>query len=175
MVMKKLYGYALWALPDNKSSERLQAIIETFCQRYHSPPFVPHITLVHMMEGTKALLLAQAVKIASQFCPFDVSFTTVGAEEDPYRALYLIAAPTEKLSECYRTALSSFGIAPKKPFFPHISLLYGVIPNEEKEKFKNELYTCLPLTVSISTLSLWSVDGEPDDWKEISRLPLQGS
>lgn len=173
--MKKLYGYALWALPDSGSSQRLQEIIDMLAQRYNTPSFVPHITIAHMLEGTEALLLAHCVRLASEMHSFSWTLDKCEIGDDVYRSVYFTGSRFERLYDCHTQALTHLGLTDEKPFFPHCSMLYGSLEQAEKEHIRKELELLLPMSLSVTALALWSVCGEPADWKEMGRIVLNGS
>lgn len=163
---------AVWLAPEGDARERLAAVIRAISTRFHTPCFDPHVTLVGGVTGPEAQVLGGTRDLAAALRPLRVTLATVIAREEYYQSLVMTVEPTRELSEARARARVVLGGRQGSPFFPHLSLMYGRIPQTEKEMLLRELGNSVGHTFLARSLEVVSVAGLPEDWCRIESFPL---
>jgi len=159
--------YSLWLQPDVDITYRLQGYIDKLSTKYETPVFEPHVTLLGGLRSTETELLSLAETLASSLRPFELKLTKAGYTEHYYQSLFIHIKKSSSLMEAHSLSCRLFDCDPKKKYMPHLSLLYGELSQNEKERILNiigrEFYT--PFTVK--SLDLIKSDGKPKDWEKV--------
>lgn len=170
--MRQLSGYALWAIPDEPLYTLLFDLIKRFSRERGTPSFIPHCTIASDITGESSHLIQRGHLIATSTHPFSLLCIAIDYDDNPYRSITLRVQSTEELLTLHSNAIEAFGLNPSKPYSPHISLLYGILPLSEKQSLTNSLPLQLPFTVPVSTIALWSVEGFPHQWHLVAQYAL---
>ena len=102
--------------------------------------------------------------------PVELHMESVGMEGDRFHSLFVRVRKTRELDGLFRRAREAFG--GEQEFYPHISLLYGVIGNSEKEQAlrgRNDHRMC---RADSRVLALYDTTGDVGEWREVAAFPL---
>lgn len=147
-----------------------QKTVTDLSTRYHTPNFIPHITLLGSITGQEKDLLAKLHHIAQTLKTFRVSFTDIGAEQFFFRSLYLKVNPYPKLLQANQKCQETFGT--NIPFMPHLSLLYSNLTNKQKEPIIHQLRSRHWPNFIVNSLHFYKCDGEVKDWILVDKIPF---
>ncbi|CAM6091646.1 unnamed protein product [Calypogeia fissa] len=175
--------YSVWALAPSEhpglrpATEHLQRI-------YGGPNVEPHVTVLGSVpfnsveEGAAKLQdLARSLK------PITYRIRGVDQGRSYFQCLFLTVDPTPQVLEANAQAKRVFKVAESQnAYFPHLSLLYGGLTDEDKKKGKalaEEKFGDILVNSEfvVSSLTLWTTDTEDKlltSWKKVAEFPLQG-
>lgn len=126
--------HSLWILPED--TQRYQKIIDELAEKYNSPRFRPHITLVGDIKDKD--IFEKAKRLASEMKPFKIKITKPSYMHDYYRCV-LALAEKNKIMDYAKLAREIFSDYNKREYIPHLSLLYGNMDEETKKRIVSEL------------------------------------
>lgn len=121
-------------MPCSEQERELATIVRELAERFNSPIFRPHLTLVEDMPRSCVELTPLLERLADGAACFESSVETV--EESPlyYRSFYARFPVTDPLRRLKDKAVSLFEVGSLDTFMPHISLAYGVAESSDKTK-----------------------------------------
>lgn len=162
--------YSLWLIPDEPAFSNSSKIIENLSEKYNSPKFIPHITLLGRMEGEEEDLIKKTEKLVTQLFPLTIKLESFGFSEYKHKALYLNVEKSEELLSANKKASKIFNHDAE--FAPHLSLLWGTFDIDLKLKIIEDLGEQND-TFKISSIVLYDItDTNENLWKEIKRLKI---
>ncbi len=160
-------GYALWLLPQVTDRQRLYEIIAKLSQRYGTPTFEPHLTLLSGIKMPENELTNAVSGFAKSLKPIQLLGKEFGTTEKFFQCFFLKVELNDMLLELRKEAHPLFGSDTNKSFLPHISLMYGYISKQDKDTLKREFSTLLPLQLTIDTMALWYIDEKMENWRKV--------
>jgi 2'-5' RNA ligase len=167
--------YALWLLLAEPAHARYADLIRRLSERHATPPFEPHVTLLGKIAGEETGLVARAEQLARELAPFDIQLLDAVCLDEYFRALFIEVALAPPLNDARAAACRRFGRRAADEFYPHLSLLYGDLPEREKESILDDIGRYFDETVRIDRIALWRVDGAPAAWRALAHCALGGS
>lgn len=165
--MPKPATYSLWLQPSGKMAFQLQEKIRKLSEKYGTPLFAPHITLLGGLHSTKAGLISLSDTLASTLHPLDLTLTTAGCRNRFYQSLFIYVEKSKPLMELRSMAERFFDASDDENYMPHLSLLYGDFTRKEKEKMLNGIGREFYRKISVKSLALMQTNGKPEQWKKI--------
>ncbi len=106
----------------------LAGIVGDLSDRFGTPLFAPHLTLLGDTETTPAALERAIAAAANAIATFPEPVSVVEGSDAYFRSFYARFAVSPALTEL-KQALDPKGLA---SFMPHVSLLYGEVEAEPK-------------------------------------------
>lgn len=166
--------FALWLLPANDSAARLGAIMQRLQQRWRTPVFPPHITLLSGSTADFDTLAARLPTIAASIAPQLLQVETMAMEAYYFRAFYLRLARTEEILAAHAGVAAAFACPARTGYAPHLSLLYGSIARAQKLALGEELHSELPSRLTADRLQLVRLAVAVSDWEPLDTCELAG-
>ena len=123
--------------PENEAA--LQRIVENLAGQFASPLFQPHSTLVEEQDREPAELAAACLRSAAETERFSAAIQRIDTGDLYFRSLYALFSPEGALTTLRRSVLEALSLEMPCTFMPHISLLYGVERQAEKERARATL------------------------------------
>lgn len=163
---------SLWLIPPGGLAAELSGIIARLSDKFSTPRFQPHVTFISRLSGPADEMRSRTADLAACLPPFDVYLTTLGYTNDYFRALFIAVDQTQPLIEAQATARRVFKQSSDRPYQPHLSLLYGHLPNSIKEALIAEIGRDFRRTFRVTHLYLVSSEGEPAEWHHLGEFPL---
>jgi hypothetical protein len=163
---------SLWLMPEGEVGERLAAWIERLSDRFRTERFPAHVTLLSGLSGHEPELAERVRLAAAGLSPIAVHLDTVEGRDEHFRCLFVRAVEPEELVAAHARAAEAFGRAPDAGFLPHLSLVYGTLPEEKKRDLAHEAGSDLDTRFEARTLHLWSTAGPVASWRELAAFPL---
>jgi len=165
--MGRSHSYALWLEPSGDVAFKLQERIRKLSKQYDTPPFSPHVTLLGGIKATETELVPLANTLAASVEPFDLELTKAGCHNTYYQALFVHVKENSELKELRKNACRLFDCPADEKFMPHLSLLYGNLPREQKERILNMVGRDFYIQFPVKNIVLMQIDGEPANWKKV--------
>lgn len=161
--------YSLWLRPQGEIAFSLQQRIEKLSKKYDSPTFEPHVTLLGGLSAGETELTQLTETLARSLHPFDLILTQADVGNTFYQSVFARVKKTDEIMNARNTAKQLFSVEAdeKKDHFPHLSLMYGDFPRDEKERVLNAMGREFHIRFSVSNLLLIETSGKPKDWKKI--------
>src|SRR5690606_30965655 len=131
--------YSLWLMPPAAVYDRFARLIDALSRRFGTPRFAPHITLASTGAELAGDAPARAAALAAELAPVPVRLLDVAHTDDYFRSLFVRAQRTPALLAAHRLAAARLGTEPAEDFMPHLSLLYGELPRDTKERLIEEI------------------------------------
>jgi len=163
--------YHIWLIPED--GDIFKSAIKQLSETYKSKLFDPHVTLVSGITGNQDELVGRTENLARALSkmvlqPMEFSYT-----REFYRALFIVIKSSHELSDANLLAKNIFNLSLDQDFMPHLSLFYGELPSEEKEKIKKQLSNDLLLPFVVGSLVLFCTDMQSCDWFSVANFTLQ--
>jgi 2'-5' RNA ligase len=159
--------YSLWLRPFGDIAFSIQQRINKLSDKFGTPKFEPHVTLISGLRHGETELVQLTKTLAGSLKPFDILLTNAGYRNKYYQSLYVHVKKNEALMNAYQTALHLFDIEESEEFIPHLSLLYGDLSQQEKERILSVMGREFHIRFEVHSLLLVKTGGLPSEWKKI--------
>ncbi|KAF3340843.1 cyclic phosphodiesterase-like protein [Carex littledalei] len=173
--------YSVWAFPPESVLARLKSVMSGLRSEFGGPVFEPHMTVVGAIRLTPESALEMIRSSTSGLRPYKVKVASVSRGTFSSQCIYLLIEPYKEVMEASAHVCGHFGYQRSTSYMPHLSLLYGDLTDEEKEKAvkkTEELDKELcGLEFEISELTLYKTDPEDKSlksWEKIEVCRLDG-
>jgi hypothetical protein len=163
-------GVALWLTPEEETRAALASLIADLAARFGTPAFEPHVTLLTglRLSGTEVVRRASALALE----PLTLSLRPAEGRNQTFRCLYLPVVETLRLLHAVALARSAYGIQDEGPYEPHLSLVYGILEQDEKSKLAKEISTSVPTSIRFAALDVVKTQGPVTEWRRLARFPI---
>lgn len=162
-------------MPPAPVRERFARLIETLGQRLGTPRFAPHVTLGGATNLAEKEVCARTEALARRLAPVPIRLTEVGYTDEYFRCLFVLAERNVELLAAHRLACECFGKPPAADFMPHLSLVYGTLSREQKERLIDEIGRRFDVSFRADSISLCLPSGPPPHWRLRGPFPLTGN
>ncbi len=159
--------FGVWLMPEINMRQALCELIGALASEYGTVPFEPHITLLSGIDAEREVLSAGMRALAGQLTAVTVELGSVEYRPEYFRSLYVAVRPHGLLETARDLARSQFRHALAGPYEPHVSLLYGDLPEGLKHAAAARLSHRLPRTMRLDRVSLYDLSGAPDAWSMV--------
>ncbi|KAJ6371565.1 hypothetical protein OIU77_001970 [Salix suchowensis] len=176
----QMNDYSVWAIPPEAVGEKLKSLMGALRSEFGGPEIPPHITVV----GATSLTEQDAVEKFRSACEglkaYHAMADLVIAGAFPSQCLYLLFHSTPEVMDASAHCCRYFGYTRSNRYMPHLSLLYGTLTKDEKNKAREKAYvldeSIDSLIFQISRLALWKTDRKDkftlESWKQIAECSL---
>ncbi len=152
-------------------AERLAARIDRLAQRFGTPRFRPHATLLGAM-ACRGEAEACMERLATPHPPMTLPVEGIDGAEAPFRVFYLRLGQTPELTHLRKTARARCPHGETRPWFPHLSLLYGTLDRSTRQRLAAEWATGLPDRIPFDRIALVDARGPVSQWRVLAAAPL---
>ena len=161
--------HSLWLEPTGETAYKLQQRIKELSEKYETPVFTPHVTLLGGLTASRTELEALTDTLASSISPFELNLTKAGYLSTFYQSLFIHVEQNEGLTHLHSNACQLFDCPDeyKHEYMPHLSLLYGDLNQKQKEKILNNIGREFYIRFTAKKVVLMQTDGMPEHWKRI--------
>ncbi|ONK81971.1 uncharacterized protein A4U43_C01F34790 [Asparagus officinalis] len=167
--------YSVWALPPPEVSDRIKALTATLRSEFGGPQFDPHITVVGAIRLTRESATRYLRTASESLSPYAARVAAV-ARGFFYQCVYLLIEPTPEVLEAGAHCSKHFGYEAPTPYMPHLSLLYGDLTEEEKEKARKRVEELdaglVGLAFKVSSIGLFKTDTEDKSLKSWEKIEI---
>ena len=131
--------HAIWLTFSKNDRDYLKKIIDELAEKYHAPKFEPHITVYGLVDSEMILIENIAKETTLNCNSFLVEKSEILQSEELWKTVYVELKMNKQLEWIYQNLKRHFEKIVKYEFNSHISLIYKILPIEEKIKIINEL------------------------------------
>lgn len=132
--------YSLWLVPQKDDEIYLSKIVNQLSEKYEAPTFVPHLTILGDIEIDLENLKKIVDQTFRKVKPFAVNITAVKFTENFRKTLFIEFEINNTLKNLFNELSEKTDKRSITTFTPHLSLIYKIMPNNDKEKIINNLY-----------------------------------
>ena len=155
----------LWLMPPAPTQQRFAALIDRLSRRVGTPCFIPHVTLIGSLFSPESEVVRCVEQLASTLAPIPVRLAGLGWSDQYYRCLFMRAEPSAELLAAHREASDRLGVPPEADFFPHLSLIYGNLAENEKTQIVQEIGASFDVSFTAAQICLCRPVGSPEQWR----------
>ncbi|GHP03640.1 hypothetical protein PPROV_000239500 [Pycnococcus provasolii] len=184
-------SYSVWIGPPKESRAALlhRQVVDKSARHLSTPPFEPHVTLFAIVQGRQDAVLAAARRVAARTPRIPVRFKSVAKGERYFQCVYLLAEKNDVLvnaNAALAREMASIGRVetPNDLYMPHLSLVYGHLPEHAREEMRTSISTEFGeallgndgafVAESISVHETDPKDTSMKSWRTIAEYPLKG-
>lgn len=130
---------SVWLVPQKNDEKELTSIIDNLAKENDSPVFTPHLTLIGNTNiGFEDVKSAVDEVFANQK-PFTIKTQKVSKSELFFKTVFIEFDINETLRNLFQAFSERTDKRSIDNFKPHISLVYKIMPEDEKTKIINSL------------------------------------
>jgi len=166
-------GYALWLVPAEPAFGLLSRYIARFSRKLSTPQFDPHITLLGGITLPEEETLARSAALAANLTSFQIELDGISCLDEYFRCVFVGVIPDVSILKAHQVARGIFDMDDEQPYMPHISLVYGKLPQETKERIVAELASMTVGRFEVRRLAVWRVSGPAHEWTCIKEFDLK--
>jgi 2'-5' RNA ligase len=168
-------NYSLWLMPSGAEASAFSELIDRLAERYSSPHFPPHVTLIGAVHLCEEEVMLKAREVAMAISPFSLALAQLDYTDAYYRSLFVRVEPSPALLAAHREAMKIFSSVPDGSYMPHLSLLYGTFSAALKQRVIAEIGHTWSCVCAVSSLHLYLTEGDAATWREVSEVSLGGT
>ena len=170
----KIPVYALWIKPSGEIFEALFRMIRKLADDLATVVFEPHMTLLANLDGSEQEITRRSDELAGRIKRFRVFLTEPSYRDEYFRCLFMRVEETPSVMSANALAARIFK-RPKEIYEPHVSLVYGDLPEERKKLIIRGLPENAETDFEAKTIYLIKADSShPRDWHELAAFRLDG-
>lgn len=124
-------GASIWLMPSEADAVMLRGIITDLARRFGTPDFEPHLTLAGDLRAAPAAYLPVLADLAKATPAFSQPIVDIVLTDAYFRSFYAAFDQSSELQMLKSLCVAAVG-GTGQGFMPHVSLLYGSIPQSEK-------------------------------------------
>ena len=151
-------------------SSDLKEIIIKLAQKYNSPIFQPHSTLIGKTDISLSRMKSAIIDLMSNYQSIDVHPNKIGYSDYLWRALYIELKELQILTKWHEHLCNLLSINCDKNYLPHISLMYNSVPLREKKIISGKIK--LRSVYKIQSIQIVDCGEKVDDWKTVFELKI---
>lgn len=162
-------GYTLWLVPSGQVGKRFTNLIKKLAKENQAPVFQPHVTLLGDLLDSEPAVIQKTKQLVSGQKPFIVKLGEIDYEDFHFRTLFVRVEKSDQLLALHERAKEIFQMPNIPPYMPHLSLLYGIFPDELKEKIIKEIGRNQAAEFEVKRVTLVK-GGAVEDWEIIGEF-----
>ncbi|MFH1505906.1 MAG: 2'-5' RNA ligase family protein [archaeon] len=164
--------YSIQLMPEGELVDELQGIIDDLSDKFSSPKFMPHVTLIGSIKGDKEEIFAKVEVLAKKIKPFDVELGKISYQDEHSRCLFFEAKSTLEYEELLKETAETLKGRFNSESVRHLSILYGDFP----EKTKLEAIKDIKISkrsFGVNKIHVWFTAEDKEGWKSIAFFPIK--
>jgi 2'-5' RNA ligase len=163
-------NYSIWVVPPEPIFSQLQEIIDSLSQKYDSPRFNPHMTILGTVDRKLEDVQNAAKVLVGKLSNLKLSLGPVSFSTTYYQSVFVRVISTTQLMQLNLDLKKSLNLE-NSVFMPHISLFYGDHDMKTREKIASGT-KIEPVTFSISKLLIIPENSTPLEWQPVATIPF---
>jgi len=164
--------YSLWLMPDGEERRQFADIITRLSERFGTPTFEPHVTLLGGLHGGERDIVKRISEIVRSMRPIEIRTSTLHSQEDYFRQFFVQVEKSRQLMETRGRVKVLAGGRRERPYSPHISFMYGSVPYQDRETLLMEMGGELTSVFETKTLHVVDTAGTPERWRQVGAFTL---
>jgi 2'-5' RNA ligase len=165
-------GHALWLVPAEPAFSLLAGQIARLSRELATPQFDPHITLLSRIMLPEQEALARSAVLAARLTSFQIELDEMNCLDEYFRCIFADVLTDASILKARQIASEIFSMQDEPPYMPHISLVYGKLCLETKERIVAELASMAGRRFEVRRLALWRVSGPVCEWTCVKEYEL---
>lgn len=161
-------------MPSGKAHHQLKEIISSLSEKYQSPDFEPHVTLLESMKESEEKMILETSKLADFIKPYRINLGLVDYLNIFFRCLFIRALKTREVMNANLKTREIFNRKDDPEYMPHLSLLYGNLDTETKKKIISEIGNKFEIGFDVNSIHLFLTEDEPENWTRVKEFDLRG-
>ena len=170
--MTRSKGYSLWFMPCGEVRELLAQTILRLSKEHSTPRFEPHVTLLGELLLSEEETLSQTLRLSSLIRPQGIRLGPVDYLDEYFRCLFVRVEETEAIMNANASARTLFNCHQDPRYIPHLSLLYGRLAPDVKQRIIASIGRRFDLSFEVRSIHVIYGSGEPKNWYRIREFPL---
>jgi len=162
--------HAIWLTFSKNDRDYLKKIMDELAEKYQAPKFEPHITVYGLVDSEMSLIESIAKETTLNHNSFLVEKSEILQSEELWKTVYVELKMNNQLESIHKNLKKHFEKIAKYEFNPHLSLIYKILPIEEKIKIINELY--IKNEFIVNKLVVQKFFPEVEKWKIVKEYNL---
>ncbi len=170
--MKPLKEYSLWLEPSGDEFKKINKVLSKLQKETKSVGFKPHVTLLGGLYY-KEDSLKEMLSVFKKNRRFRIYLKKMSSGNNEFKTIFIECQKSKELLNLNRLSQKIFKT--KKPFKPHMSIVYGDFNKENKKNIKGRIESLGVnyFSFEVRSISLWKAFGTADKWKRLKRVNLQ--
>ena len=164
--------YSLWLMPDAEHHRQFADVIARLAERFKTPVFEPHVTLLGGLLGEERAIVSRISEIVRTMRPVEIRTAALHSQDDYFRQLFAQVEKSRPLMETRARVKVLAGGRRERPYSPHLSLMYGSVPYQERESLMMEMGGELVTEFETKILHVVDTAGPPERWRRVGAFPL---
>ncbi len=165
--------YSLWLMPSGSVYNKLSKIISKLSERYSTPYFEPHVTLLGRLIGNEEEILSKASQLADCIRPYEIRLNKVDFLDEYFRCLFIRTDINEPVLSANLSARKLFNLQQDPEYMPHLSLMYGKFGPEVKKGIVTEIGNEFNLKFDVRSIYLFSTGNNVEEWHNVKEFALK--
>jgi 2'-5' RNA ligase len=166
--------YYLWLLPPPSIRDRFAGLIDRLSRQFGTPRFTPHLTLIGSLDSPLEKLVEKTADLAANLAPVAIRLTGPGWTDQHFRCFFMRAERSLELLAAHETACATLGQQAESDYMPHLSLVYGNLPQKQKDKIVETIGTAFSVAFHVDRIGLCYPAGTPEQWQLPHTFALTG-
>lgn len=169
--------FSLYLQPEGDALDRLTEAMRSLAQKFGSPEFVPHVTLIPERWATLSEIVEFTREIAKRSQPITIELTEVGIGETYFKCVFFTVVETPELLLLAQRARKVFGVTFEEvPFRAHFSMLYDgddstktMLTTEQKQEAAQMLrdQITLPFSYIATGIAIHTSTPVVSEWQQV--------
>ena len=166
--------YYLWLLPPPPIRDRFTGLIDRLGRQFETPRFTPHLTLIGSLDLPLDDLVERTTDLAANLAPVPIRLTGPGWTDQYFRCFFMRAERSPELLAAHENACTTLGQQAESDYMPHLSLVYGNVPQEQKDNIAESIGADFNLAFHADRIGLCCPTGTPEQWQLPRTFTLTG-
>lgn len=176
---------SVWIRPEPRVDAKLHGVIvaqsAALLPHGATGPFLPHVTVLGAIpvasEADIHAVTAAVGSIARESHVFSVEAPAIVAGALFFQCVYALCTPSAPLSACFESLCAALPSVPRPvpAYMPHLSLVYGDLPQSARETSAAALaarFGGKGVAFSAAALEVWDTSGPVETWRLLSSFSL---
>lgn len=164
--------YSILLIPKGKVHAQLSNLIDKLSDKYNTPRFEPHITLIGKINKSKKQIISETLELSKNLSPLKIKINNPAHFHEYYKSLFLKAEKTKELLQAHEISRKIFKDNREYEYFPHLSLMYGNSSPKIKKQIISKIKD-LNLEFKVDKVHLFSTANGPKNWYKIKEFDLK--
>ncbi len=163
--------HAIWLTFSKSDREYLKNIIDKISEEHQAPKFEPHITIYGLVDSEISLIETIAKEITLNQNSFLVKKSEILQSDELWKTVFIELKTSQQLESTHKKFKKYFEKISKYEFDPHISLIYKILPIEERIKIINKLN--IKKEFVVSKLAIQKFFPDIEKWKIVKEYDFE--
>lgn len=169
-------GISLWLVPEESLCTPLARAVGSLAERFASPPFLPHVTLLAGSLDAETTVVAEANALAGMGPIRPFTLVDVAFHPEYFRAAVLECERSPDLLERHAEARGRLSPGVSRPFAPHAAVVYtrpDLLGEADREAIRAAAAPFVGAVFVPESLEVVRTEGPVEMWKLLASIPMR--